>query len=92
MQSDNERQFTKLAKQRSRVKDVQVDSVIQANPDETTHLTNTGVLSSNINAVSYIMNMKNRPPDKKEINHHHHLKTQLTPKNIKHQCSSLGVA
>ena len=43
IQSDNERQFTKLAKQRSRVKDVQVDSVIQADPDEITHLTNTGV-------------------------------------------------
>ena len=58
------------------MKDVQVDSVIQADPDETTHLINTGVTSSN----------------KNEINHHHHLKTQLTPKNLKHQCSSLGIA
>ena len=64
IQSDNERQFTKLAKQRSRVKDVQVDSVIQADPDETTHLTNTGVTSSNINEVSHIINKENRPPDK----------------------------
>ena len=62
--STNERQFTKLAKQRSRAKDVQVDSVIQADPDETTHLTNTGVTSSNINEVSHIINKENRPPDK----------------------------
>ena len=64
IQSDNERQFTKLAKQRIRVKDVQVDSVIQADPDETTHLTNTGVTSSNINEMSHIMNTENQPPDK----------------------------
>ena len=29
IQSDNERQFTKLAKKKSRVKDMQIDSVIQ---------------------------------------------------------------
>ena len=46
------------------MKDVQVDSVIQADPDETTHLTNTGVTSSNINEVSHIINKENRPPDK----------------------------
>ena len=49
IQSDNNHQFTKLAKQKSRVKDVQVDSVNQAHPDETKHLPNTGVTSSNIN-------------------------------------------
>ena len=64
IQPDNERQFTKLAKQRSRVKYVQVDSVIQADPDETTHLINTGVTSSNINEMSHIMNKENQPPDK----------------------------
>ena len=64
IQSDNKRQFTKFAKKRSRVKDVQIDSVIQADPDETTHLTNTGVTSSNINEVSHIMNKENWPPDK----------------------------
>ena len=64
IQSDNERQFTKLTKQRSRVKDVQVDSVIQADPDQTTYLNNTGVTSSNINEESHIMNKENRPPDK----------------------------
>ena len=46
------------------MKDVQVDSVIQADPDETTHLTNTGVTSSNINELSHIINKENRPPDK----------------------------
>ena len=70
IQSDNERQFTKLAKQKSRVKDVQVDSVIEADPDETTHLTNTGVTSSNINEVSHIMNKENRSPEKEGVNHH----------------------
>ena len=32
------------------------------------------------------------PLIKKKINHHHHLKTQLTSINLKHQCSSLGIA
>ena len=64
IQSDNKRQFTKFAKKRSRVKDVQIDSVIQADPDETTHLTNTGVTSSNTNEVSHKINKENRPPDK----------------------------
>ena len=40
------------------------DSVIQADPNETTHLTNTGVTSSNKNEVRHIMNKENRPPDK----------------------------
>ena len=87
IQSDNNHQFnnqfTKLAKQKSRVKDVPVDSVNQAHPDETKHLTNTGVTSSNINEMSHIIN-KEDPLIKKEINHNHHLKTQLTPKNLKH--------
>ena len=46
------------------MKDVQVDSVIQEVPDEITHLTNTGVTSSNIDEVSHIMNKENRPHDK----------------------------
>ena len=45
------------------MKNLQVDSVIQADPDETTHLTNIGVTSSNINEVSHTMNKENRPPD-----------------------------
>ena len=45
VQSDNERQLTKLAKQKSRVKDIQIDRVIQAHPGERTHLTNTEVHS-----------------------------------------------
>ena len=64
IQSDNNHQFTKLAKQKSRVKDVQVDSVNQAHPDETKHLPNTGVTSSNINEMSHIINKENQPPDK----------------------------
>ena len=64
IQSDNERQFTKLPKQKSRVKDIQIDSVIQAHPDETTHLTNTEATSSNINDMSHVMNKENRPPNK----------------------------
>ena len=46
------------------MKDVHVDSVIQADPDETKHLINTGVTCSNINEVSHIMNKENRPSDK----------------------------
>ena len=42
----------------------QVDSVIQADPDETMHLINTGVTSSNINEASRIMNKENRTPHK----------------------------
>ena len=38
IQSDNERQFTKLAKQKNRMKDVQI-VVIQEHPDERTHFT-----------------------------------------------------
>ena len=53
-----------LAKQKSRMDDIQIDSVIQAHPDETTHLTNTEVTSSNINEMSHVMNKENRPPDK----------------------------
>ena len=44
--------------------DIQIDSVIQAHPDETKHLTNTEVTSSNINEMSHVMNKDNRPPDK----------------------------
>ena len=64
IQSNNDRQFTKLAKQKSRVKEIQIDSVIQAHTDETTHLTNTEVTSSNINEMSHVMNKENRPTDK----------------------------
>ena len=74
------------------MKDVQVYSVIKAHPDKETHLTNTGVTSSSVNEMSHIMNKKIDPVIKKGINHHHHLKAQLTPKNQKHQCSSLGIA
>ena len=41
-----------------------MNCVIQADSDETTHLTNTGVTSSNINEVSRIIHKENRPPDK----------------------------
>ena len=64
IQLDNECQFTKLSKQKSRVKDIQIDNVIQADPDETTHLTNTEITSSNINEMSHIINKENGPPDK----------------------------
>ena len=63
-QSDNERQSTKLAKQKSRVKDIKIDGVIQAHPDERTHLTNTQVTSPNINEMSHVMNKENRSPVK----------------------------
>ena len=66
------------------MKDVQIDSIIQAHPDERTHLTNTEVKSSNITEMSHVMNKENQSLDKKEINQHHHLKTQLAPKNLKH--------
>ena len=92
VQSDNERQPTKLAEQKSRVKDIQIDRDIQAHPDERTHLTNTEVTSPNINEMSHVMNKEIDSLLKKEINHHHHLKTQLTPQNLKQQRSSLGIA
>ena len=46
------------------MKDIQIGSVIQADPVETTHMTNIEVTSSNINEISHIMNKKNRPSDK----------------------------
>ena len=54
----------KISKAKSRVKDIQTDLVIQAHPDERTHLTNTEVTSSNKNETSHVMNKENRPPDK----------------------------
>ena len=41
IQSSNDGQFTKLAKQKSRMKDIQIDNVIQAHPNKTKRLTNT---------------------------------------------------
>ena len=91
--SDNERQFTKLAKKRSRVKDVKGDSAIQPDPNpETTHLTNTGVTSSNMNEVSHILNKENRPLDKERDKLPPPCQNSTNPKNLKHQCSSLGIA
>ena len=46
------------------MKDIQIDSKIQAHPDETTHLSNTEATSSNINEMSHVMNKDNQPPDK----------------------------
>ena len=48
------------------MKGVQINIVIQARPDERTHLSNTEIRSSNINEVSYVSNEKNRSPDKKK--------------------------
>ena len=45
---------------KAKMNDVQVDSVVQGDPDETTPLTNEGVTFSNINGVSHTMNNKNR--------------------------------
>ena len=64
------------------MKDRQIDSVIQAHPDETMHLTNREVKSSNINETSHLRIIDSLI--KKEINHHHHIKTQLTQKNLNH--------
>ena len=89
-QSDNECQFTKLAKQISRVKDIQIDSVIQAHPDERMHLTNTEVTSSNINEMGREMKSKNWPPDK-EIDKPPS-QNPTSPQNLKYQCSLLGIA
>ena len=48
------------------MKDIQIDTVIQADPDERTHLTSTEVTSSNINEMSHVMNKENgvNLPDK----------------------------
>ena len=46
------------------MKDIQIDRVIQAHPDERTHLTNTEVTSQNINEMSHVMHKENRPPVK----------------------------
>ena len=43
---------------------MQIDNLIQAHPDQTTHLIHTEVRSSAINVTSYVMNKENRPPDK----------------------------
>ena len=60
IQSDNDHQFTKLAKQKRRVKDIQIDSVIQGHPAEIMHLTNIEVTASNINEMSHVINKENR--------------------------------
>ena len=54
----------KLAKQKSRVKDIQTDNVVQAHSDETARLTKTEVASSNITEMNQVMNKENRSPDK----------------------------
>ena len=41
IQSSSDDQFTKLAKQKSRMKDIQIDNVIQAYLNKTKRLTNT---------------------------------------------------
>ena len=41
IQSSNDGQFTKLAKQKSRMKDIQIDNVILAHPNKTKRLSNT---------------------------------------------------
>ena len=46
------------------MKDIQIDSVIQAHPEERMHLNNTEVTSSDIKEMSHVMNKENRPPDK----------------------------
>ena len=60
IKSDNDHQFTKLAKQKRRVKDIQIDSVIQGLPVEIMHLTNIEVTASNINEMSHVINKENR--------------------------------
>ena len=60
--------FTKLTKQKSRLRDIQTDRVIQEHPDERTHLTNTEVTSSNINKMRHVVNKENPPPDKERDN------------------------
>ena len=56
--------FTKLSNQKSRVKDIQIDGVIQADLDERTHLINTEVTSSNTNEMSHVITDENLPTDK----------------------------
>ena len=56
--------FTKLPNQKSRVKDIQIDGVIQADLDERTHLINTEVTSSNTNEMSHVITDENLPTDK----------------------------
>ena len=74
------------------MKYVQVDSVIQADPDETTHLINTGVTSSNINEMSHIMNKENRPPDKERDKSPPPSQNPGNPQNLKHQSLWLEIA
>ena len=97
IQSNNNCQSTKLPKQKSRVNDIQIDSVVQAHPDETTHMTevtsSTKVTSSNVNEMSHVMNKENRPPDKEKDKppppSQNPTKHQ---KSVKYQCLSLGIA
>ena len=92
IQSDSNRQFTKLAKPKSRAKDIQTDNVIQAHPDERTHLTNTKVTSSNINEMSHVMNMENQPTHKERDRPPPPSQNLTTSQNPNHHCSSLGIA
>ena len=43
---------------------MKIDSVIQADLDEKTHLTNAKVTSSDVNDLRHITNKENWPPDK----------------------------
>ena len=47
---------------------MEIDNLIQAHPDQTTHLIHTEVRSSAINETSYVMNKENRSPDKETQN------------------------
>ena len=71
---------------------MQIDSVTQADSDETTHLTNTKVTSSNINQMRHIINEENRPRDKERDKPPLPSKNPTDPKNLKHECPLLGIA
>ena len=65
------------------MKDIQIDSVIQADPDETTHSINTESTSSNINEMSHIPNNENRPPDKERDKSPPSSQNPTIPKKLK---------
>ena len=93
IQSDHNRQFTKLAKKKAEQKIYKLIAFLKHIPDETTHLTNKEVTFAIINEMSHVMNKDNQSSDKeREKNHHHHLKTQPTPQNLNRPCSSLEIA
>ena len=64
IQSDHNRQFTKLAKKKAEQKIDKLIVFLKHIPDETTHLTNKEVTFAIMDEMSHVMNKDNQSSDK----------------------------